>query len=141
MLLKQNKKYFRLLKKPFIHTAASCTLSLFEDHSESFHHKKSIPSIPKIPISLRDYHRANLTEAEITEQMEAIHKLKLSSDQINYIEKGTKHQSQSLVWKDMIVSSITALVMFDVLHTNMERPSESLINKIFTTGINIMFHQ
>ena len=73
--------------------------------------------------------------------MEAIHKLKLSSDQINYIEKATKHQSQSMVWKDMRVASITASVVFDFLHTNMETPSESLIKKKITTGINIMFHQ
>ena len=112
-------------------------LSLFKDCSKPFHHKNPIPCKPKIPNSLREYHQTNLTEDEITERIKEIHEIKISHDQINFIENATKQQSASLIWKDVRVGRITASVAFNVLHTNMEKPSESLIAKICTPGVQL----
>ena len=56
--------------------------------------------------------------------------MKVIKDDIAFIEHATLDQSDSVAWRQVRTGRITASIAFDVLHTNQERPSKSLILKI-----------
>ena len=109
-------------------------LSLFKDHSEPFVFTKSVPSNPKIPNCLREFCKPNLSKEEIRENIQKITGIKLNEEQGNFIENATKQQSNSLLWKDMRIGRITASIIYEVLHTNIDKPSAPVIKTIYTPG-------
>ena len=58
--------------------------------------------------------------------------IKLTEEQADFIENATKQQSNSLLWKDMRIGRITVSIVYDVLHTNIGKPSASVIKTICT---------
>ena len=73
-------------------------LTLFKDYSEPFVFTKAVPSNPKIPNFLPEFYK-----------------------QVDFIENATKQQSNSLLWKDMLIGRITDSIVYDVLHTNIDK--------------------
>ncbi|XP_057291455.1 uncharacterized protein LOC130614074 [Hydractinia symbiolongicarpus] len=54
----------------------------------------------------------------------------LSAEVVDYIYNSSTKQSKSFIWHEIRVGRITASKVYDVLHTNLETPSESLIKRI-----------
>ena len=67
--------------------------------------------------------------------------IKLTEEQADFIENATKQQSNSLLWKDMRIGRITASIVYDVLHTNIDKSTPSVIKTICTPGKGSMFLQ
>ena len=109
-------------------------LSLFRDYSEPFVFTKPVPSNPKIPSCLREFYKPNISKEEILENTQKLMDIKLTEEQADFIENTTKQQSNSLLWKDMRIGRITASIVYDVLHTNIDKPSASVIKTICTPG-------
>ena len=47
---------------------------------------------------------------------------KLNEEQADFAENATEHQSNSLLWKDIRIGRITVSIVYDVLHTNIDKP-------------------
>ena len=105
-------------------------LSLFEGFSDSFHHKAPIPNKVKIPPKMSSFYLPEADAETVKERTEYMMTYNISSESINYIFNATKLQNQSLIWSDMRLGQITASVVHDVLHTNIDKPAKSLIKKI-----------
>ena len=97
--------------------------SLFKDYSEPFVFRKPVPSNTKIPNYLREFYKPNISKEEILENIQKIMDIKLTGEQVDFIENATKQQSNSLLWKDMRIGRITASIVYDVLHTNIDKHS------------------
>ena len=57
-------------------------------------------------------------------------KLKLKQQDIDYVESLTRKQSNCLIWHHVRCGRITASKVYDVLHTDINNPSTSLIESI-----------
>ena len=115
--------------------------SLFKDYSEPFVFTKPVPSNPKIPNCLREFYKPNISKEEILENIQKIMDIKLTGEQVDFIENATKQQSNSLLWKDMRIGRITASIVYDVLHTNIHKPSASVIKTLCTPAKSSVFLQ
>ena len=67
--------------------------------------------------------------------------INLTEEQADFIENATKQQSNSLLWKDKRIGRITASIIYDVLHTNIDKLMASVIKTICTRGKSSMFLQ
>ena len=105
-------------------------MSLFCGFSNSFHHKAAIPKTVKLPKPLREYFRSNLSQDDVEKEIEHLKIIKLSKEPVEYIENSTKAQGNSLLWKEVRIGRITASIGHDVLHTNIDSPSITVIKKI-----------
>ena len=120
------KKLAALDKKPI-------ALHCFSQHCESFRPQIVPPARGKIPASLRNLHNSEyfFGDDEVTEKChEVFHRMKISKEDADYLYQSTKKQSKSLVWKEVRIGRLTASVAHEVLHTNKENPSRSLIMKL-----------
>ena len=106
--------------------------SLCKDYSEVFVFTKPVPPNPKIPNCLREFYKPNISKEEILENIQKIMDIKLTGEQVDFIENATKQQSNSLLWKDMRIGRITASIVYDGLHTNIAKPLASVIKTICT---------
>ena len=59
---------------------------------------------------------------------------KLTEEQADFTENATEQQRNSLLWKDMRIGTITASIVYDALHANIDKPSASVIKTICTPG-------
>ena len=107
-------------------------LSLFKDYSEPFVSRKPVPSNRKIPNCLQEFYKPNFGKQEIFENIQKIMDVKLTREQVDFIENATKQQSNSLLWKDMHIGRITASIVNDVFHTIVEKSLASVIKTIWT---------
>ena len=108
------------------HGKQPVALSTFAEFSGPFCHKAPVPSIPKLPKSLREFYSSSLPHGN----PEMIYHQIITEDDRNFIEKSTRSQSDSLVWHQLRTGRITSSVAHQVLHTDMNNPSKSLILKI-----------
>eukprot|EP00795_Rhopilema_esculentum_P007379 gene7379-13120_t len=92
--------------------------------------KEASPLIPKLPKPLRSYYSLDTDDIEFI--IKSMYEEKVTKDDIAFIEHATLGQSDSVAWRQVRSYSINC-----VLHTNQERPSESLILKICLTSILI----
>ena len=109
-------------------------LHTFSDYCQQFIPKFVPPSRAAIPPSLRGLFSSQNSEI-VSDEMDALvkttmEKIEVSAATIDYIYNVTKKQSKSTIWHEMRTGRITASVAHDVLHTNMENPSKSLILRI-----------
>ena len=105
------------------HDKQPVALSTFAEFSGPFCHKAPVPSIPKLPKSLREFYSSSLPHGN----PEIIYHQIITEDDRNFIEKSTRSQSDSLVWHQLRTGRITSSVAHQVLHTDMNNPSKSLI--------------
>ena len=47
---------------------------------------------------------------------------KLNEEQADFAENATEQQSNSLLWKDIRIGRIIVSIVYDVLHTNIDKP-------------------
>ena len=106
--------------------------SLCKDYSEAFVFTKPVPPNPKIPNCLREFYKPNISKEEILENIQKIMDIKLTEEQVNFIENTTKQQINFLLWKDMRIGRITSSIVYDVINTNIDEPSTSVIKTICT---------
>ena len=59
---------------------------------------------------------------------------KLNEEQADFAENATEQQSNSLLWKDIRIGRIIVSIVYDVLHTNIDKPWASVIKTICTPG-------
>lgn len=108
------------------HNNQPVILSTFAEFSGPFHHKASVPSIPKLPIPLREFYSSTLHHGH----SDRIYQQIITEDDRDFIEKSTRAQSDCLAWHQLRTGRITASIAHQVLHTDMDNPSKSLILKI-----------
>ena len=101
-------------------------LSTFAEFAEPFCHKAPVPIIPKLPKSLRELY-STLPQSE---DFHSVYQERISEEDNDFIERSTRAQANTLAWHTIRVGRITASLAHNVLHTNMDRPSKSLILKI-----------
>ena len=109
-------------------------LHAYSKYHESYIPMYKPPARAKLPESLRDWYSPECKE-KTHEELSAIsnkllESLTVSDETNNYVQKITCKQSESPVWHDVRSGRVTASTAHDVLHTNMEKPAESLIKKI-----------
>lgn len=107
-------------------------LSAVPEFSDKF---VSIPaSEPNVPKCLGDLYsdcNRDLTHEELTELCEHVaDELVVTRSEALYLEVVTRKQSASLEWFDHRVGRITASTVYDVLHTNQDQPSISLVKRL-----------
>ncbi len=90
--------------------------------------------ITVLPKSLRELYAPTLNPEEAQTK---VYEEKILKQDKDFIEKSTTSQADSMAWHATRVGRITASVAYSVLHTNMEKSSESLILKIYTRGQKI----
>ena len=105
-------------------------MSLFEGFSNSFHHKAPIPQKCKIPPNLSSFYIPQADAITVEDGINNLIEYHVSKESIDFIFNATKLQSESLIWKDMRLGRITASVVHDVLHTKIDKPSKSLVQKL-----------
>lgn len=86
------------------------------------------PARAKLPESLQDWYSPEYKLSAISNKL--LESLTVSDETNNYVQKITCKQSESPVWHDVRSGRVTASTAHDDLHTNMEKPAESLIKKI-----------
>ena len=72
-------------------------LSSFADYSASFHHKAQVPRTPNISPSLTEFYNPKLSEEQKENQVKSAHEVKISPEQVKFIEKPAVLQSNSIV--------------------------------------------
>ena len=97
-------------------------LSSFKNYSEPFVFTKPVPYNPKIPNCLQEFYKPSISKEEILENIQKIMDIKLTEEQA--IPPNNK------AWKDICIGRITASIIYDVLHTNIGRPSAFVIKTI-----------
>ena len=90
-----------------------------------------------MPLNLRSHYMADfvkLSDEELNvECKKLIDSMHLIDDDVIYIERATRGQSESITWHEQRVGRITASIAHSVVHTSIYSPSSSLIRKICLT--------
>ncbi|XP_021362623.1 uncharacterized protein LOC110456300 [Mizuhopecten yessoensis] len=109
-------------------------LSAFKEYGENFVGLGPPPEENKIPSPLRNiYNEKNnaLSNEDLLELSQTtFDNMKISDEQVNYVEDITQSQSSSLTWHHQRSGRITASVAGEVMHTSVSQPSLSLLKKI-----------
>ena len=112
----------------------AAVLHSYSEHCTSFVANYKPPERTKYPNSLRDLYSENslnLNENELSFiANKNFENLKLSMTDINYVEILTKKQAQCNKWHQVRTGRVTASRVSNVLHTNANFPSASLIKNI-----------
>ena len=88
----------------------------------------SEPNVPKCLSDLYSDCNRNLTPEELTDLCERVaDELVVTRSEALYLETVTRKQSASLEWFDHRVGWITASTAYEVLHTNQDQPSSTLL--------------
>ena len=61
---------------------------------------------------------------------EKCNNFKFTKDEIHYVEEATQNQSTSSVWYVRHCGRIAGSTVYSVLHTDIDNPSKSVIDKI-----------
>ncbi len=122
-------------QKRLLDTLASCkekpiTLHCFSSYYEDFKPQFVPPARGRIPPSLRNLYMQEPIGNIDEKCLQIFNNMKLSDEDISYIYDATKKQSNCLAWYEVRIGRLTASIAHDVLHTNMENPSRSLLRKI-----------
>lgn len=128
--------FLQLLSNRVDKTAAPVCLSLFSSTSHQFETNSCVPD-PRLPPSLRSFFSDSFDPQIMATNINKILNIKVTPSDINFIDNATKLQSLSPVWQDVRCGRITASVAHEVLHTNIEQPSLSLIKKICNPNYSI----
>ena len=108
--------------------------STFGNFAESFCPEAPAHTIPKLPKSLRDHYAPHhLKDSDFSK----VYQEEMSKEDNDFIERSTREQGNSMLWYSLRVGRITASIAHNVLHTNMENPSASLLLKMCTPGKRI----
>ena len=103
-------------------------LSLFAGNSSIFHFKENLPAEPRIPRPLREFF--SVDGSGVDAKIEELSSIKLNEQDRDFVEKSTRGQRNSLAWRELRIGRITASVAHEVLHTNMNNPSKTVVRKI-----------
>ena len=126
-------------KSQFLNALASSqkqpiVLHTFSEHCEKFIPQYQPPSRAAVPPSLRDSFSPENKKSvghEFDELVKAAKEsITVSASTVEYICSITEKQSRSPIWHELRTGRITASIAHEVLHTNMENPSTSLVLRI-----------
>ncbi|XP_041472362.1 uncharacterized protein LOC121421662 [Lytechinus variegatus] len=81
-----------------------------------------------LPAPLRSYFTES-TELQ-TQKSADLKEMTVTKEEIDKVEKATEEQADSVVWHDQRAGRITASRVYDVLHTNQEKPAKSVLLNI-----------
>lgn len=109
-------------------------LSAFKEHCSNFIGIGPRVNTNRLPANLRDLYskdNSSLSEEDIISlSNRTFDHFSVTSEQIKYVEEVTKTQSLSSTWHQARLGQITASVAGEVMQTNVEKPSVSLIKKM-----------
>ena len=90
-------------------------------------------NVTKLPPSMKSYYYPVNASIEKTEEItNLILNAKVTKNEIMYLENCSKLQRLSLVWRDMRKGRITASNVFDILHTDIDKPSFTVTKNMFS---------
>lgn len=109
-------------------------LSCFSKYCDRFIPTNLPPTKAKVPPNLRtlyDSKNAAKSNVEIETMAKAmLDKVNVSPEEIVYVESQTRKQAGCALWHELRCGRITASTAYDVLHTDHDKPSSSLIMRI-----------
>lgn len=109
-------------------------LSCFDGFSDDFHWTRKPEPDPKLPPPLTSLYKEEnikLNPTDLKEQCDvAFSRLKLSDDDIQFVNKSTEGQSENLIWHEQRTGRITSSTVHSVIRTDPKNPSKSAINEI-----------
>ena len=110
-------------------------LSTFSGYSDSFLGLGPSTKTVRLPPTLRTlYKNGNENLDNVDELLKsAKDNLKISADEVDYVEESTRNQSSSGVWHDQRAGRITSSTVHDILRTDANRPAPSIVKKICQT--------
>ena len=111
-------------------------LSTFSGYNNGFIGLGPSPSKEKLPPSLRTLFKPG-SEKESQETLttmtkQAAEDLKVSAEEIKYVETTTRNQASSSIWHEQRVGRVTSSTVHEVLRTNAAQPAPSIVKKICT---------
>ena len=112
-------------------------LSTFAGYNDKFIGLGPPSETCRLPQTLRTLYK-NGNETENKDAVDKLIKsaadnLKISADEVRYVEESTRNQSSSIVWHDQRAGRITSSTVHDVLRTDALKPAPSIIKKICQT--------
>lgn len=109
-------------------------LSLFGETAEVFRCQRVVKPSVKLPQPLREwYSEANLhlsEEALMETSAEFARNLKITEEQVNFLEEQTRGQAQSTVWLEQRPGHITASFAHSVIRTDQDNPAPSVVTGV-----------
>ena len=127
-----NDEMGMLFEKVAMNSKSVALLSAVPDFCEKFVSTTATePNLPKCLGELYSESNRDLTHEELVELCEnTADELEVTESEASYLELATRKQSASLEWFNQRIRRITASTTYQVLHTNQDEPSSSLIKQI-----------
>lgn len=89
---------------------------------------------PKLPVNLTklyDVRNCDLEQNQLVKTCEnTFQGLTVTAEQAKNLEKATKSQSKSGLWHEYRAGRLTTSLFYDIIHTNIDSPSVSLLKKV-----------
>ena len=115
-------------------TTRPVVLHTYSGHFHDFIPKFVPPERAKLPKMLRELYSIGNQSKSLEEirkmSRELVSTMTILKPTVDYVLDLTKNQSQSQIWHDVRAGRITASIAHDILHTNILKPSESLIKRV-----------
>ena len=121
-----------LFEKIAMNSKSVALLSTVPDFCDEFVSATATePNLSKCLGDLYSESTRDLTHEELVKRCEKIaDELKVTNSEPLYLELATRKQSASLEWFNHRIGRITTSITYQVLHTNQEKPSSSLMELI-----------
>ena len=120
----EQSKFFENISKS---NTKSVVLSVIDPYNKSFKHQNT-----DLPVPLTSFYKEENTELTYSELLKVCDEttISLTSSQCELVERQTRKQASSRVWFEQRRGRITASKLKAACHTNIEKPSKSLIQGI-----------
>ena len=105
-------------------------LHSYSEHCDTFIPKFKPPERTRLANMMQSYSSSMHKEQIKVKCNEILLKLKLKQQDIDYVESLTRKQSNCLIWHHVRCRHINASKVYDVLQTDINNPSTSLIESI-----------
>ena len=109
--------------------AKPLVLLLVPQYSKDYVPKSSLDNFPKPLKSLQQSSYINLNYPDLLDVCKSVD-IQVSCEMAQSVEKETRLQSHSKLWYTYCTGRVTTSRMKDVCHTNVTKPSQSLIKSI-----------
>ena len=109
-------------------------LSTFKNYKKSFIGLGPSRNTKKLPKTLRTFYKHG-NEKESPETIEEMTKnaadnLKVSAEEVTFVEESTRNQAASAIWHEQRAGRITSSTVHEVLRTSALHPAPSVLKKI-----------
>lgn len=127
----EKEKFLQVLSNQ---PAKPIVLHSYSNYCQDFIPTYVPPERAKLPKLLRELYTVQ-NESKSTDEIsniskEFVNNMNISDATVDYVMKLTKKQAQCQTWHDLRTGRITASISNDILHTDLQNPSVSIIKRI-----------